>query len=189
MRPINDLSDTELATAFNKGHSESFKEIYERYWLKMCKHALRMLKDENLAADTVQEVFTKLLERQGKLWINGNLSAYLFQAIRNLVIQHYTRGKIKTSYHEHFIAFYEDVSRNTEEAIIANDLERQFIRQVDLLSPKMREVFKLSRSENLSHKQIAERVNISEGTVKKQIYNVLKILRAKLSCLLILFLS
>lgn len=188
MRPFNEFSDTELATAFNKGYSGAFKEVYERYWLKMYKHALRMLKDENLAADTVQEVFTKLLEKQGKLWINGTISAYLFQATRNLVIQHYNRGKVKENYAEHFIAFYEDVSRNTEEAIIARDLERQFIHQIDLLPPKMKEVFNLSRNENLSHKQIAEKINISEGTVKKQIYNALKILRAKLSCLLVLFL-
>jgi RNA polymerase sigma-70 factor (ECF subfamily) len=44
----------------------------------------------------------------------------------------------------------------------------------------MREVFELSRNEQLSHREIAERLDISEQTVKKQVQNALKILKAKL---------
>jgi len=49
-----------------------------------------------------------------------------------------------------------------------------------LLPPKMREIFELSRKEYLSHKEIAEKLGISEQTVSKQVSNALKILRTKL---------
>jgi len=48
----------------------------------------------------------------------------------------------------------------------------------------MREVFELSRTAHLSHKQIAEKLHISEKTVKKQVNNSLKILRSKLGATL-----
>ncbi|MNI91450.1 RNA polymerase sigma factor [compost metagenome] len=53
--------------------------------------------------------------------------------------------------------------------------------EIAKLPAKMREVFELSRLEDLSHREIAERLNISESTVKKQVQNALKILKARLS--------
>ncbi|MNT81059.1 RNA polymerase sigma factor [compost metagenome] len=54
------------------------------------------------------------------------------------------------------------------------------------LPPKMREVFELSRKHIMSHKEIAEQLNISEQTVRKQVNNALKILRSKLGMTLFL---
>ena len=44
----------------------------------------------------------------------------------------------------------------------------------------MREIFELSRKDNLSHKEIAERLNLSDQTVKKQVHNALKIIKNKI---------
>ncbi|MNH46718.1 RNA polymerase sigma factor [compost metagenome] len=53
-------------------------------------------------------------------------------------------------------------------------------REIASLPPKMQEVFLMSRKDNLSHKEIADKLGITEPTVKKQVNNALKTLRVKL---------
>jgi len=54
------------------------------------------------------------------------------------------------------------------------------------LPPKMKTVFELSRKANLSHKEIATQLDLSESTVKKHVNNALKILRGKLGLVIYL---
>jgi RNA polymerase sigma factor (sigma-70 family) len=61
-----------------------------------------------------------------------------------------------------------------------HQLSQLIEQEINQLPPKMREIFVLSRKHNLSHRQIAEQLDIAEPTVKKQVANALKILRTKL---------
>jgi len=67
-------------------------------------------------------------------------------------------------------------------------VERKFEKELALLPPKMREVFELSRKSYLTHREIAEKMEISDHTVKKQINNALKILRLRIGIFLLFFL-
>ena len=60
-------------------------------------------------------------------------------------------------------------------------------REVDALPEKMREIFLLSRDETRSYKEIGEQLDISEKTVRNQVYNALRLLKVKINFLLTLF--
>ncbi len=62
-------------------------------------------------------------------------------------------------------------------SLLAKELETQIFDAIEKLPEGCCEVFKLSRIEGLSHKKIAEKLNISENTVKVQIYRALKSLK------------
>lgn len=185
-RPLFNLSEADLAIQYNNGSPEALGEIYERYWLKLYKHAQRMLNDNDMAGDAVQEVFTKLLEKRGQIAFSGKISSYLYQSIRNHIIELYNREQVKGNYLDYLIDFREETRCTTDETILANELTKLFDREMELLPPRMKEVFSLSRFENLSYREIANKTNISEGTVKKQIYNVLKILKARLTSFILI---
>ncbi|MNY64348.1 RNA polymerase sigma factor [compost metagenome] len=68
----------------------------------------------------------------------------------------------------------------TDHLVREKELSALIEREILALPPKMREVFELSRKGNLTHKEIAVKLNISEKTVKKQVNNSLKVLRTKL---------
>jgi RNA polymerase sigma-70 factor (ECF subfamily) len=68
-----------------------------------------------------------------------------------------------------------------ESQIDAKALEAAIGEIVGRLPGKMREVYRLSRSENLSYREIALKLGISEETVKKQVYNALRIIRSGLA--------
>ena len=52
--------------------------------------------------------------------------------------------------------------------------------EIQNLPPKMRRIFELSRQEELSHQEIAQKLDISYQTVKKQVQNALKIIKPKI---------
>jgi RNA polymerase sigma-70 factor (ECF subfamily) len=66
-------------------------------------------------------------------------------------------------------------------------MEELIEKEIAALPPKMREVFELSRKANLNYREISEKLNISDNTVKKQMSNALKILRSRLGVLFDLF--
>ena len=66
-------------------------------------------------------------------------------------------------------------------------MEELIEKELAALPPKMREVFELSRKANLNYREIAEKLNISDNTVKKQMSNALKILRSRLGVVFDLF--
>lgn len=74
-----------------------------------------------------------------------------------------------------------DYDNSTNEQIVTNDLEQYIESGINNLSPKVKEVFVLSRKERLSVNEIARKLNVSEQTVKNQISKAIKTLRLHLN--------
>lgn len=176
----NLLTDDELVTLFNRGNETAFSEIYERYWSVLFLHARNLLRENEEAADIVQELFAAFYSKGGTIIINQSLSAYFYKAVRNKVLDHLKHKKVMDLYLKsinHFIANGELVK---EDLLREKELAEIIENAITALPPKMREIFILSRKQHLSHQQIALQLNISSHTVKSQISNALKILRVKL---------
>lgn len=168
------LSDDELIRNLNSGSEAAFTEIYERYWEKMVDYAVRLTKSEEEAGDIVQEIFISVWNRRHEIYVTGSLVAYLIKSTRNLSLR-YIQKNINTG------TFLEKLSKNMQNALTAfddrlslQDLQLQIDKAVDSLPSKMKTVYLLSRDEQLSYRQIAEKMGITENTVKNQIHNALK---------------
>ena len=178
---MKDHNDLELIALMRRGHSQAFKEIYDRYWLKIFTVALKRVRSRDDAKDLVQDLFFTLWMKRDCLVISTSLSAYLFTAIKYKVINHIESNIVKENYLHSLDKALIDYDNSSNENIISRDLERLLDRRIDNLSPKVKEVFVLSRRENLSIKEIAERLHLSDQTVKNQISKALKALRVHLS--------
>lgn len=178
MRLYSKLSDAELLMLLKSDNHLAFEEIYKRYWALLYRNARRIIGDDE-ATDLVQDIFTTLWEKAPGFAQNNTLSAYLYSAVRNKIINLINRNKLKTSYSKSLAIFYEKGEFVTDQLVREHELANCIEKEIALLPEKMRVVFELSRKQNLSYKQIAEKVSIAEGTVKKQIYNAIKILRTK----------
>jgi len=177
---LTNLTEGELASEFNQGNPDAFTEIYERYWPRLYQHARRMLKDPDLSADVVQDIFMRLLARRGTFELRESIVPFLYQGLRRLIISQIRHEKVKSTYIDRLMHSGDDYTIGGDEILIAKELERLIDREMELLPPRMQEMFRLSREENLSRRQIAERTGSSEETVKKQIYYALKILKKKI---------
>jgi RNA polymerase sigma-70 factor (ECF subfamily) len=188
MNAYDTLSDLELAEKFNQSDKAAFSAIYDRYWTLLYRHAHRMLKDSELAGDVVQDIFTSFLDCKGKINTAIPLSSYLYASVRNRIINMMNREKLKVNYVAYLSAFMSEGVYTTDHTIREKELRLQIEKEIENLPPKMRAVFEMSRKAYLNHKEIAEKANISEETVKRQISYAMKILRSKLTSHLFLYL-
>lgn len=170
-------NDQELADLLKAEDRVAFQEIYDRYWPSLYLHVNRMLREEDLAQDIVQDLFIWLFENAAYSQINTSLSGFLYTAVRNRVLNAIKHKKVKSNYLVELAAFADQITYTADEHIHVKELAAVIEREIDLMPPKMREIFILSRKSHLSHKEIAAALNISEHTVSTQIQRALIRLR------------
>lgn len=190
MESYLNCTDAELTVLLKSGDHRAFTEIYQRYKGPLYVHAYKRLNSKDDVQDILQELFATLWSKKESLVFTGHLSGYLYQAVRNRIFDHTSFKQVRSAY---VLAFQNFLDREqpvaTDHLVREHDLMRLVEKEIAELSPKMREVFELSRRDNLSHREIAQQLNLSEKTVKKHINNALKILRVKLGILIWLYLT
>ncbi|WP_316792202.1 RNA polymerase sigma-70 factor [Pedobacter frigoris] len=180
-------TDQELAAFLKQGDEVAYTEIFARYNYILHSHAVNKLRDREEARDIIQEVFTYLWQKKETITFTSSLSGYLYGAVRNAILNRVVHKQVQEKYFDSIKDFSLQGEVVTDHLIREKQL-REFIEQeIALLPPKMRQVFEMSRKENLSHKEIAEKLDISEQTVSKQVTNAIKILKTKLGVVVYLW--
>ncbi|MVN20452.1 RNA polymerase sigma factor [Mucilaginibacter arboris] len=179
-------NDEILFDLLKQGHIAAYKEIYDRYKSILYIHAYKMLQDEEEAKDVVQEVFIILWNKRTEINLKTFLAAYLYKAVKNRILDLIANKKVRLKYEGSLQSFLLQGECLTDYNVREKELRIIIEREISSLPAKMRTVFELSRKEHLPYKQIAQRLNISDKTVKKQVNNAIKILRLKLGSLFIL---
>jgi len=182
------LDDEQLFNLIKLGDDIAYKEIYERYFDVLYIHAYKKLQDDAEAQDIVQEVFSILWHKRKEIALQKNLSGYLYTSIRNRIFNYFSHKKVESTYIQSFRSFCLSYENFTDHLVREKELAKIIEMEIQILPPKMREVFELSRKYHLSHQEIAERLNISVKTVKRQVSNALLILRTKLEFMLLIIL-
>lgn len=188
--------ERELIESIKNGNSKSFELVFKTYYKRLCTFAFDYTRQLETAEDLVKDFFVTFWNDREKLEIKSSLSGYLFRSVRNASINHLLRNKErnKTISIEEVnwikIKIKEPLSQDYPFGnLLATELEIQIFNAIEKLPEGCREIFKLSRMEELSHKKIAERLNISENTVKVQVYRALKSLKEAITILSILLLK
>jgi RNA polymerase sigma-70 factor (ECF subfamily) len=181
-------NDENLFFLLKEGNPIAYKKIYDRYKYALYIHAYRMLKDEEEAKDLIQELFVVLWDKRESIDVRMSLSAYLYGAVKNRVLDLIAHKKIRDNYEVSLQSFLTAGNCITDYALREKELSSIIEREIAYLPSKMRNVFELSRNEHLSYKEIAAKLDISDKTVKKQVNNAIKILRLKLGSLYVFFL-
>jgi len=173
--------DSELFDLLKSGDETAFVEIYERYWTVLFLHARKILRNDSESEDIVQELFSALWLKKETITLNTSLSAYLYSAVRYKVFNAIEHKRIIANYAVSLQQFLKEGELLTEETYREKELAKLIEQEIQALPPKMREVFELSRKQHLSYREIAEKLNITEHTVKSQVSNALKTLKVKLN--------
>ncbi|MFC5412605.1 RNA polymerase sigma factor [Larkinella bovis] len=173
-------SDLELVALIAQDDVQAFAEIYQRYKGILYRHAYRMLNDQEEAKDVLQDLFTTFWTRRKEISVKGSLSSYLYSALRNRIFDLIAHKQVEQKYIQSLAHFMEAGECITDQQVREKELSALIEKEILLLPPRMREVFELSRKHNLSYKEIADELNISDKTVKKQVNNALTILREKI---------
>ena len=162
------------------GDESVFTIVYELYSEKVYRLAFRFLKDEKHAEEIVQETFINLWLSREKLNADGNMWLYLCVISKRLSLNALRQIGKSSILVEKLLHEISELQNTTEEEVIAHDLEHYAEKIVDKLPRQQQLVYKLSRVEGLSHKEIAEQLQISPNTVKNHMVEALKTLKTHL---------
>lgn len=171
------LPDSDLFSLTKQNDTEAFEELYNRHWPSLVNAAFKRLDSQAKAEDIVQNIFIDLYERRASIELTLSLKAYLNQALKFKILNEYRGNAIRTKYQKSL--FLNDYCKNDfAERLEAKELEVKIAKLLGELPDKCKQVFFLSRKENLSNRAISAGLNISVSTVEKHISKALKILRA-----------
>lgn len=157
---------------------EKVETLFRQYYAGLCKSLFRILRDATFAEDIVQEVFLKVWEMRETLQLDAAMQAYLYRSCYNTALNFLKQKKKNTDIDtlEMVLAGGETAEKNLN----LRETEARILQAIDSLPPKTRLVFSLSRFEELSYKEIAERLEISVKSVEKHMGIALQRLRENL---------
>ena len=120
---------------------------------------------------------------------DGTLQGYLLRSVYHASLNALKKGANATAYRswvaqqieQSCYAHYDPDDSEVIRKLYSQEIAGQIDAAVESLSPKCREVFRMSHIEGLSNREISERLGITLSTVENHIYNALKQLRQKLS--------
>ena len=181
MDSYHSLTDSELIVLLKEDDQSAFAEIYGRYSVNLAGFAASKLHNLDDARDIIHDLFVKLWEDRNQLTITSKLTVYLFSITRYRVIDRIRKNTKREEYAMMLQSLHNDYTSNIEQQLAVRDLENIINNSVNELSPKVKQIYKLSREEGLSVREIAEKLKLSEQTVKNQLSTALKHLRASLA--------
>jgi RNA polymerase sigma-70 factor (ECF subfamily) len=163
------------------GDIKVFESLYKRLYSALCYYSKQITRDRQLSEEIVQDVFYKFWMERDYINIKTSLKAYLFQSVRNQSINELRknqnlRNAVNRTADDEFWKYAIDNYESNEfiiERLISEDLSKNIEIAVKMLSPQSRQVFHMSRTENLSNEEIAKSLGISVNTVRSHLYNAL----------------
>ena len=158
-----------IAFRLKNKDKEAFKVFFYEHKDAIYKYAYLHIKEPDLAEDIVQETFTRFWNKIADIDISQNTKSYLFTIARNLVFDELRKRLLFESYSSYYQKTNERYSNNNEDQLYFNELEKLYQEAISLLPEKRRQIFQLSKLENLSNEEIAEMLDISVNTVRDQL--------------------
>ena len=163
------MSENKLIEKAKGGDAEAFEKLYDMYAQKVYNLALRMSKNPEDALDLSQEIFIRVYKSLVFFKGDSSFSTWLYSIASNACVD-FTRRESKRKHD----SIDDGVLQLPDLATPENEFEKKKLGEdianaIDALPPNMREVIVLREINGLSYSEIADSLDIEEGTVKSRI--------------------
>ena len=159
---IND--NNAVISALREGDEEVFDHIYRYYFRGLCAFCSQYVTLSE-SEEIVQDTMMWLWENRKTLIPELTLKTLLFTIVKNKALNKISHFEIKRKVHQEIAEKYE------------TELYEEALRK---LPAEFRQAYEMNRSLQMTHKEIAEKLNVSPQTINYRIGQALKILRSEL---------
>jgi len=176
----NPFNQENLLKELAKSNKHALEELFNYYYPRLYNFSKSFLKIEDGIDDILQEVFLKIWHNRREIKHSETFNSYIFTITRNLLLNELrsrlNNQKVRDRIMEASVA---------EEYLLVESVEYEELKErvdslIDALPQKQQEIFKMSRIEGLSHKEIAEQKNISTKTVEYHIGQSISFIKSRL---------
>lgn len=175
-----------IIDALRKGDETAFDNVYRYYFRGLCAFCSQYVSPDE-AKEIVQDTMMWLWENRMTLIPSLTLKTLLFTIVKNKALNKISHYEIKRKVHQEIADKYESTFASPD-FYLENELFGLYERAIKNLPPEFRQAYDLNRNEGMTHKEIAEQLNVSPQTINYRIGQTLKILRLELKDYLPIFL-
>ena len=176
---MSEKSDIEIVHDIKNGSVSAFQELYSRYADIVYRNILARVNSSFDADDIFQDFFIQVWEKKDSFQVSSSVKGYLLIWLRNHILNSIKQEQIRDKYQDIYASDEED--DYTWVKIVAKDLDENIRRIVGGFPPRLQCVYMLRQEQNLSIKEIAEKLAVSEQTVKNQLGDITRRLRCEVS--------
>ncbi len=173
------FSDQELLISLKNGDHGVFSIIYDQYAASLMDYAAVRVDTFEDANDIIHDLFVQLWENRDKLEIKYSFKAFLYFCLKRRILDYYRKNKTRQAYADQLQILAQSFIDAPDSELHAKELADIVQKIIAEMPSRMREIYLLSREQHLSIGEIASNLNISEQTVKNQLYRATSILRSK----------
>lgn len=168
-------TEQEILELLSAGDEEAIKLIFDKYYEKLCLYAESIIKDHQVAQEIVEDIFVYIWVNLKTSPINQSVKNYLFKSTYNNCLKYLNKIKSEKKHFERLHYSLEDheilhpITQNYPFSnLIVKEMEEEAEKIFKSLPGRCKEIFSLNRFENLNYSEIAQKLNITTGTVKTQ---------------------
>lgn len=173
-------TNSRMLRLLREGDEKAFEYIFNLYYNQIYTFVLNTLFNKTFAEDITQSVFISLWEKRNTIDPETGITPLLYTIARNHVYRQTEQLLLQYKYEQYQQENAQQKSSDIEAEVNSRFLENILSELIEKLPLERRRIFLLSRKENLSNKEIASRLQISEKTVETQIRRSLIFLREKM---------
>lgn len=180
MNEFTDQPDEQLFGLLKEDSEQAFTVLYNRYWEKLLEVAFYKLQSQEDAEEAVQQVFTQIWAHRHQTSLKYTFRTYISAALKYTIYAKFAQRRKLNILSTEGLTTDHFIDDSTQQWLIFEEIRGKIESIVAQLPDKCRIVYRMSREEGLSLKEISEKLNINQKTVEGHLTKALKIIRGRL---------
>ncbi|HWW40071.1 RNA polymerase sigma-70 factor [Pedobacter sp.] len=173
--------EQEILLQLQMGDSNAFDLIYKHYSPRIYRNILRLVKQEALAEEILQDVFMRVWEKRAALNVENSFKSYLFKIAYNLVMDFFRRAAFDRNLMAHLSVVSTAFYSNTEEITDLKDTQALLQEAIEALPPQRKKIYLMCKIEGKSYQEVSQLLDISSSTISDHIVKATKSVKEHLS--------
>ena len=157
---------------FRGGQPNSFRPLFDYFYVPLCEYSFQILKDKMDAEDVVLDVFIFIWKNSDRINIGKSIRSYLFTSVRNRSLNYLRSIRSEALDQALDIPVLDPALIDID----IKDISIVISAALDTVSERARSVWKMKRDEGRTNLEIAHQLNVSEKTVEADVTRIRKLL-------------
>ncbi|MEB0261815.1 sigma-70 family RNA polymerase sigma factor [Mucilaginibacter sp. 10I4] len=158
-----------LILQLQQGGEQAFTILYDQYSKQLYRNILRLVKDEDIAQELLQDLFLKIWESRENINPEKSFKSFLYKVAENLVYGYFRKIAKENRLIAKLVISYVDFDTNAEEAMISKENHDLLKKAIANLSPQRKQIYTLCKLEGKSYEEVSNELGISTSTIRNQI--------------------
>lgn len=173
-------SDREIVEKLKSGDQVALKYLFDSFYKELVIHSIKIVANKGVAEEAVQDVFIQLWKNRENFSLEKSFHSYLFTAVKNRSLNYLKSRYGKIRFDDLDLIKQVSYGQTADEGLVIDELREKIQASIDLLPPKCKVIFTLSRNSELTTTEIANHLGLSKKTVQAQISIALRKIKDQL---------